>query len=83
MYLINDISKHSSFNKYWSPLYYVNCHYLANRAIMMKLKDGSNRVAGVAVVAPNVNPLMGFSPHTSCPNENMGRYTQIILDHRL
>lgn len=39
---------------------------------MMKLKNGSNRVAGVAVVAPTINPSMGFSPHTTCPNENTG-----------
>lgn len=79
MYIMIDRSKNSSFNKYWSDLYHVNCHYLANRSIMMKLKNGSNRVAGVAVVAPNINPPMGFSPHTTCPNENMGRYTQIVL----
>lgn len=39
---------------------------------MMKLKNGSSRVAGVAVVVPNSNPADGFSPHTSCPNENTG-----------
>ncbi|CAF92655.1 unnamed protein product, partial [Tetraodon nigroviridis] len=49
---------------------------LFTRSVMMKLKNGSNRVAGVAVVAPNVNPSMGFSPHTSCPNENMGVYSE-------
>lgn len=60
------------------PVTFVSCH-CHYRSIMMKLKNGSKRVAGVAVVAPNVNPPMGFSPHTSCPNENMGRYTQIVL----
>ncbi|KAL7386831.1 hypothetical protein ABVT39_014422 [Epinephelus coioides] len=49
---------------------------LFNRSIMMKLKNGSGRVAGVAVVAPNTNPLEGFSPHTTCPNENTGVYTE-------
>lgn len=48
---------------------------LFTRSIMMKLKNSSNRVAGVAVVAANTNPLEGFSPHTRCPNENSGVYT--------
>ncbi|XP_047223656.1 nicastrin isoform X2 [Girardinichthys multiradiatus] len=49
---------------------------LFTRSIMMKLKNGSSRVAGVAVVAPTVNPPQGFSPHTSCPNENSGVYSE-------
>ncbi|XP_076600888.1 nicastrin [Chaetodon auriga] len=49
---------------------------LFTRSIMMKLKNGPNRVAGVAVVAPNLNPLEGFSPHTTCPNENTGVYSE-------
>ncbi|XP_032387831.1 nicastrin [Etheostoma spectabile] len=49
---------------------------LFTRSIMMKLKNGSSRVAGVAVVAPSANPLQGFSPHTTCPNENTGVYTE-------
>ncbi|XP_070701693.1 nicastrin [Pempheris klunzingeri] len=49
---------------------------LFTRSIMMKLKNGSGRVAGVAVVAPNTNPPAGFSPHTTCPNENTGVYTE-------
>ncbi|KAM9349625.1 nicastrin [Symphorus nematophorus] len=49
---------------------------LFTRSIMMKLKSGSSRVAGVAVVAPNANPLEGFSPHTTCPNENTGVYSE-------
>ncbi|XP_026169757.1 nicastrin [Mastacembelus armatus] len=48
---------------------------LFTRSIMMKLKNGSSRVAGVAVVAPNTNPAAGFSPHTKCPNENTGVYS--------
>ncbi|XP_068427765.1 nicastrin [Clinocottus analis] len=49
---------------------------LFTRSIMMKLKNGSSRVAGVAVVTPNTNPTEGTSPHTSCPNENTGVYTE-------
>ncbi|XP_040910526.1 nicastrin [Toxotes jaculatrix] len=49
---------------------------LFTRSVMMKLKSGSSRVAGVAVVAPNTNPTEGFSPHTTCPNENSGVYSQ-------
>ncbi|XP_029380568.1 nicastrin [Echeneis naucrates] len=49
---------------------------LFTRSIMMKLKNGSSRVAGVAFVVPNSNPAGGFSPHTSCPNENSGVYTE-------
>ncbi|XP_067462623.1 nicastrin [Thunnus thynnus] len=49
---------------------------LFTRSIMMKLKNGSSRVAGVAVVAPNTNPAENFSPHTTCPNENTGVYTE-------
>lgn len=49
---------------------------LFTRSIMMKLKTGSSRVAGVAVVAPNANPAEGFSPHTTCPNENTGVYSE-------
>uniref|UniRef100_A0A8C4DXD5 Nicastrin n=1 Tax=Dicentrarchus labrax TaxID=13489 RepID=A0A8C4DXD5_DICLA len=40
------------------------------------LKNGSRRVAGVVVVAPNANPLEAFSPHTTCPNENSGVYSE-------
>uniref|UniRef100_A0A4W6BLZ8 Nicastrin n=1 Tax=Lates calcarifer TaxID=8187 RepID=A0A4W6BLZ8_LATCA len=49
---------------------------LFTRSVMMKLKNGSGRVAGVAVVAPNTNPAEGFSPHTTCPNENTGVYSE-------
>uniref|UniRef100_UPI003AAA7B3C nicastrin isoform X3 n=1 Tax=Centroberyx gerrardi TaxID=166262 RepID=UPI003AAA7B3C len=49
---------------------------LFTRSIMMKLKNGSSRVAGVAVVAPNTNPAEGFSPHTTCPNDNTGVYSE-------
>ncbi|XP_053185275.1 nicastrin [Scomber japonicus] len=50
--------------------------HLFTRSIMMKLKNGSRRVSGVAVVAPKVNPAGSFSPHTTCPNENTGVYTE-------
>ncbi|KAF7648454.1 hypothetical protein LDENG_00156850 [Lucifuga dentata] len=49
---------------------------LFTRSVMMKLKNGSSRVAGVAVVAPNANPTNSFSPHTTCPNENTGVYSE-------
>ncbi|XP_006792416.1 nicastrin [Neolamprologus brichardi] len=49
---------------------------LFTRSIMMKLKTGSSRVAGVVVVAPSSNPSEGFSPHTTCPNENSGVYSE-------
>uniref|UniRef100_A0A3Q3XPZ1 Nicastrin n=1 Tax=Mola mola TaxID=94237 RepID=A0A3Q3XPZ1_MOLML len=49
---------------------------LFTRSVMMKLKNGSRRVAGIAVVAPNANPPEGFSPHTTCPNENTGVYSE-------
>ncbi|KAJ0059332.1 hypothetical protein NL108_015517, partial [Boleophthalmus pectinirostris] len=49
---------------------------LFTRSIMMKLKSGSRRVAGVAVIEPNTNLPGGFSPHTQCPNENTGVYTE-------
>ncbi|XP_054624852.1 nicastrin isoform X2 [Dunckerocampus dactyliophorus] len=51
-------------------------HQLFNRSIMMKLKNSSSRVAGVAVVASNTNPAEGVSPHTACPNENTGVYSE-------
>ncbi|XP_077472285.1 nicastrin [Stigmatopora argus] len=51
-------------------------HRFFTRSIMMKLKNSSSRVAGVAVVAPNANPQQGVSPHTSCPNENSGVYSE-------
>ncbi|XP_061696192.1 nicastrin [Syngnathoides biaculeatus] len=51
-------------------------HQLFTRSIMMKLKNNSSRVAGVAVVAPNANPTEGVSPHTACPNENSGVYSE-------
>ncbi|XP_056148836.1 nicastrin [Lampris incognitus] len=48
---------------------------LFTRSVMIKLKTGSSRVAGVAVVGQNTNPPEGFSPHTTCPNENTGVYS--------
>lgn len=60
-----------------TPPYLVILEYqLFTRSIMMKLKRGSSRVAGVAVVAPNTNPPQAFSPHTTCPNENSGVYSE-------
>ncbi|XP_074545623.1 nicastrin [Halichoeres trimaculatus] len=60
-----------------TPPYLVILEYpLFTRSVMMKLKNGSSRVAGVAVVAPNTNPPKGFSPHTTCPNENSGVYSE-------
>ncbi|XP_072296314.1 nicastrin [Eucyclogobius newberryi] len=49
---------------------------LFTRSIMMKLKSGSRRVAGVAVIQPGTNLPGGFSPHNTCPNENTGVYTE-------
>ncbi|RVE60976.1 hypothetical protein OJAV_G00166020 [Oryzias javanicus] len=49
---------------------------LFTRSILMKLKNGSSRVAGVLAVQPTSNPPEGFSPHTSCPNENTGVYSE-------
>nr|XP_020441788.1 nicastrin [Monopterus albus] len=49
---------------------------LFNRSIMMKLKNSSGRVAGVAAVAINTNPPPDFSPHNTCPNENTGVYSE-------
>ncbi|XP_041849097.1 nicastrin [Melanotaenia boesemani] len=49
---------------------------LFTKSIMTKLKNGSSRVAGVVVVAPSTNPPEGFSPHTTCPNENTGVYSE-------
>ncbi|XP_027875922.1 nicastrin isoform X1 [Xiphophorus couchianus] len=49
---------------------------LFTRSVMMKLKNGFSRVAGVAVVEPTSNPPDGFSPHTRCPNENTGVYSE-------
>ncbi|KAK7944326.1 hypothetical protein WMY93_000054 [Mugilogobius chulae] len=48
---------------------------LFTRSIMLKLKSGARRVAGVVVIEPNTNLPGGFSPHTTCPNENTGVYT--------
>uniref|UniRef100_A0AAR2JXB1 Nicastrin n=1 Tax=Pygocentrus nattereri TaxID=42514 RepID=A0AAR2JXB1_PYGNA len=45
------------------------------RSTMVKMKN-SSRVAGVAVIKSNTGPTEGFSPHTSCPNQNTGVYTE-------
>ncbi|XP_052333373.1 nicastrin-like, partial [Oncorhynchus keta] len=44
------------------------------------IKNASSRVAGVVVV-PKTSPPE-FSPHTTCPNENTGVYTE-TYDHNL
>ncbi|XP_066508337.1 nicastrin-like [Hoplias malabaricus] len=48
---------------------------LFTRPTMMKMKNTS-RVAGVAVIHTSTAPDKGFSPHTSCPNQNMGVYRE-------
>lgn len=48
---------------------------LFTKSVMMKMKSSSRRIAGVAVVIPSENPAQGFSPHTPCPNENTGVYS--------
>uniref|UniRef100_A0A8C7MZX8 Nicastrin n=1 Tax=Oncorhynchus kisutch TaxID=8019 RepID=A0A8C7MZX8_ONCKI len=53
---------------------------LFTKSIMMKMKNASSRVAGVVVV-PKTSPPE-FSPHTTCPNENTGVYTE-TYDHNL
>ncbi|XP_041698778.1 nicastrin [Coregonus clupeaformis] len=53
---------------------------LFTRSIMMKMKNASSRVAGVVVVLKTSPPE--FSPHTTCPNENTGVYTD-TYDHNL
>ncbi|KAF7692488.1 nicastrin [Silurus meridionalis] len=45
------------------------------RSTMMSLKN-STRVSGVAVVHKSTPSDQGFSPHTSCPNQNTGVYTE-------
>ncbi|KAI5616512.1 nicastrin precursor, partial [Silurus asotus] len=45
------------------------------RSTMMRLKN-STRVSGVAVVHKSTPSDQGFSPHTSCPNQNTGVYTE-------
>ncbi|XP_062337530.1 nicastrin [Osmerus eperlanus] len=54
---------------------------LFTRSIMMKMKNASRRIAGVAVVIPNASPPQGFSPHTTCPNENTGVYSEKYGSH--
>uniref|UniRef100_A0A8C8I2N6 Nicastrin n=1 Tax=Oncorhynchus tshawytscha TaxID=74940 RepID=A0A8C8I2N6_ONCTS len=53
---------------------------LFTKSIMMKMKNASSRVAGVVVVQKTSPPE--FSPHTTCPNENTGVYTE-TYDHNL
>ncbi|XP_053739558.1 nicastrin [Synchiropus splendidus] len=50
--------------------------HLFTRSVMLKLKNSTDRVAGVALVAPSENPATNFSPHVTCPNENTGVYSE-------
>ncbi|KAM8838732.1 nicastrin [Synchiropus picturatus] len=50
--------------------------HLFTRSVMLKLKNSTDRVAGVALVAPSMNPATNFSPHVTCPNENTGVYSE-------
>uniref|UniRef100_A0AAY5KPL5 Nicastrin n=1 Tax=Esox lucius TaxID=8010 RepID=A0AAY5KPL5_ESOLU len=54
--------------------------HLFTRSIMMKIKKESSRIAGVTVVVPNTSPSE-FSPHTTCPNENTGVYSDTYGPH--
>lgn len=45
-----------------------------NRSVMLRMKN-SSRVAGVAVIVSKTGPADGFSPHTTCPNQNTGVYS--------
>ncbi|KAJ0011558.1 hypothetical protein NQD34_012533 [Periophthalmus magnuspinnatus] len=45
-------------------------------ALFNRCCNSSGRVAGVAVIEPNTNLPGDFSPHTQCPNENTGVYTE-------
>ncbi|XP_057188959.1 nicastrin isoform X1 [Triplophysa rosa] len=45
-----------------------------NRSVMLRMKN-SSRVAGVAVIVSKTDPADGFSPHTTCPNQNTGVYS--------
>ncbi|KAA0719584.1 Nicastrin Precursor [Triplophysa tibetana] len=45
-----------------------------NRSVMLRMKN-SSRVAGVAVIVSKTEPADGFSPHTTCPNQNTGVYS--------
>uniref|UniRef100_A0A8C2IX77 Nicastrin n=1 Tax=Cyprinus carpio TaxID=7962 RepID=A0A8C2IX77_CYPCA len=46
-----------------------------NRSVMMKMKN-SSRVSGVAVIVSKTGLAQNFSPHTTCPNQNTGVYSE-------
>ncbi|XP_050949290.1 nicastrin [Labeo rohita] len=46
-----------------------------NRSVMMRMKN-SSRVAGVAVIVSKTGVADNFSPHTTCPNQNTGVYSE-------
>ncbi|XP_073704472.1 nicastrin [Garra rufa] len=46
-----------------------------NRSVMMRMKN-SSRVAGVAVIVSKTGLADNFSPHTTCPNQNTGVYSE-------
>ncbi|KAL1281143.1 hypothetical protein QQF64_015743 [Cirrhinus molitorella] len=46
-----------------------------NRSVMMRMKN-SPRVAGVAVIVSKTGLADHFSPHTTCPNQNTGLYSE-------
>ncbi|XP_067309021.1 nicastrin [Pseudorasbora parva] len=46
-----------------------------NRSVMLRMKN-SSRVAGVAVIVSKTGLAENFSPHTTCPNQNTGVYSE-------
>ncbi|XP_026061189.1 nicastrin-like [Carassius auratus] len=46
-----------------------------NRSVMMRMKN-SSRVSGVAVIISKTGLAHDFSPHTTCPNQNTGVYSE-------
>ncbi|XP_043079546.1 nicastrin [Puntigrus tetrazona] len=46
-----------------------------NSSVMMRMKN-SSRVSGVAVIISKTGLADHFSPHTTCPNQNTGVYSE-------
>ncbi|XDV28377.1 hypothetical protein PO909_031703 [Leuciscus waleckii] len=46
-----------------------------NRSVMLRMKN-SSRVSGVAVIVSKTGLAENFSPHTTCPNQNTGVYSE-------
>ncbi|XP_042575129.1 nicastrin-like [Cyprinus carpio] len=44
-------------------------------SVMMRMKN-SSRVSGVAVIVSKTGLAQNFSPHTTCPNQNTGVYSE-------